>query len=72
MLSARGVEDDWRLQHNRWFLASNNSSSIRAFCLIFLPLVGMISDMRKALPRDTDKKSVVPLPHPILPEELEW
>ncbi|CAB1119592.1 unnamed protein product [Ectocarpus sp. 8 AP-2014] len=29
-------------------------------------------DMRKALPRDTDKKSVVPLSHPIMPEDLEW
>ena len=29
-------------------------------------------DMRKALPRDPGKKSMVPLPHPIRPEELEW
>ena len=29
-------------------------------------------DMRKALPRDTERKSVVPLPHPVLPEDLEW
>eukprot|EP00040_Diaphanoeca_grandis_P025985 m.144754 g.144754 ORF g.144754 m.144754 type:complete len:181 (-) comp30393_c1_seq1:37-579(-) len=28
-------------------------------------------DMRKALPRDPDKKSMVPLPHPIHPWELE-
>uniref|UniRef100_A0A7S2E1Y2 N-acetyltransferase domain-containing protein n=1 Tax=Helicotheca tamesis TaxID=374047 RepID=A0A7S2E1Y2_9STRA len=29
-------------------------------------------DMRKALPRDKNKESVVPLDHPIRPEDLEW
>ncbi len=29
-------------------------------------------DMRKALPRDKDKKSVIPLTRPIFPDELEW
>ena len=29
-------------------------------------------DMRKALPRDVKKASVVPLAHPVLPEDLEW
>jgi len=29
-------------------------------------------DMRKALPRDPEKKSMVPIEHPIQPEELEW
>lgn len=29
-------------------------------------------DMRKALSRDILKKSVVPLDHPVLPEDLEW
>ena len=29
-------------------------------------------DMRKALPRDKEKKSVVPLQHPVMPEDLEW
>lgn len=28
-------------------------------------------DMRKALPRDVDKKSIIPLERPIRPEELE-
>jgi len=28
--------------------------------------------MRKALSRDTEKKSVVPLAHPVRPEELDW
>jgi N-terminal acetyltransferase B complex catalytic subunit len=29
-------------------------------------------DMRKALPRDRDKKSMIPLDKPVRPEELEW
>ena len=29
-------------------------------------------DMRKALPRDKEKKSIIPMDRPILPSELEW
>mmetsp|Transcript_4731 Transcript_4731/g.7883 ORF Transcript_4731/g.7883 Transcript_4731/m.7883 type:complete len:176 (-) Transcript_4731:357-884(-) len=29
-------------------------------------------DMRKALPRDKHKRSVIPLTKPVLPEDLEW
>mmetsp|Transcript_38014 Transcript_38014/g.48470 ORF Transcript_38014/g.48470 Transcript_38014/m.48470 type:complete len:174 (-) Transcript_38014:285-806(-) len=29
-------------------------------------------DMRKALPRDPDKKSMIPLPEPVTPDQLEW
>lgn len=29
-------------------------------------------DMRKALPRDKLKQSVIPLNHPVRPEDLEW
>ena len=29
-------------------------------------------DMRKALKRDTHKKSIVPLTHPVMPHEVEW
>ena len=29
-------------------------------------------DMRKALPRDKDKESVIPLDHPVYPHDLEW
>ncbi len=29
-------------------------------------------DMRKSLPRDTTKESMIPLPHPITPDMLEW
>ncbi|KAJ3118722.1 N(alpha)-acetyltransferase 20, NatB catalytic subunit [Physocladia obscura] len=31
-----------------------------------------LEDMRKALPRDVLKKSVIPMTRPIKPEELEW
>jgi N-terminal acetyltransferase B complex catalytic subunit len=29
-------------------------------------------DMRKALPRDRHKQSIIPLDKPVLPEDLEW
>lgn len=29
-------------------------------------------DMRKALPRDVKKESMIPLDHPVRPEDLEW
>lgn len=29
-------------------------------------------DMRKAMPRDKQKKSVIPLDKPITPDQLEW
>jgi N-terminal acetyltransferase B complex catalytic subunit len=29
-------------------------------------------DMRKALPRDVQRSSIVPLDHPVRPEDLEW
>lgn len=30
-----------------------------------------VADMRKALSRDTEKKSIIPLPHPVRPEDIE-
>ncbi|KAJ3336850.1 N(alpha)-acetyltransferase 20, NatB catalytic subunit, partial [Kappamyces sp. JEL0680] len=32
----------------------------------------LTADMRKALPRDVHKKSIIPLPYPITPDQLEW
>lgn len=32
--------------------------------------VVVLTDMRKALPRDVDKKSIIPLPHPVTPDQL--
>lgn len=31
----------------------------------------LVADMRKALSRDTEKKSIIPLPHPVRPEDIE-
>lgn len=28
-------------------------------------------DMRKACPRDVDKKSIIPLPHPVTADQLD-
>jgi hypothetical protein len=39
--------------------------------LIFYPCV-LFSDMRKALSRDVEKKSIIPLKRPITPDELEY
>lgn len=33
--------------------------------------VFLVTDMRKALSRDTEKKSIIPLPHPVRPEDIE-
>jgi N-terminal acetyltransferase B complex catalytic subunit len=33
--------------------------------------VFLLSDMRKALSRDVKKKSVIPLAHPVRPEEVD-
>jgi N-terminal acetyltransferase B complex catalytic subunit len=32
----------------------------------------MVADMRKALARDIDKKSIIPLDHPVNPEDLDF
>jgi len=31
----------------------------------------MFSDMRKALSRDVEKKSIIPLAHPVKPDDIE-
>lgn len=30
------------------------------------------ADMRKAMPRDVEKRSIIPWPNPVRPEELEF
>ena len=46
------------------------------FILCALPLIvhnmGLFSDMRKALSRDVEKKSMIPLKRPVTPDELEY
>lgn len=39
---------------------------------MFLTIGCSVADMRKAMPRDKDKKSVIPLKKPITPDELEY
>ena len=45
-----------------------------AFQSCMWPVCPLFSDMRKALPRDADKKSMIPLPHPVSADSLigEW
>lgn len=35
-------------------------------------VAALFSDMRKALSRDVEKKSIIPLKRPITPDELEY
>ncbi|XP_045151110.1 N-alpha-acetyltransferase 20 [Echinops telfairi] len=37
----------------------------------YLHYLCFLTDMRKALSRDTEKKSIIPLPHPVRPEDIE-
>ena len=34
--------------------------------------IGLFIDMRKALSRDVEKKSMIPLKRPVTPDELEY
>lgn len=43
-----------------------NTSTAEFFFFLF-----PVADMRKALSRDTEKKSIIPLPHPVRPEDIE-
>lgn len=42
--------------------------TISILYVIFFDLYSL--DMRKALPRDTEKKSIIPLSHPVYPKDL--
>lgn len=44
---------------------------IKIFFARFTLVFFLILDMRKALSRDVHKKSVVPLKHPVRPEDIE-
>ncbi|GIL55038.1 hypothetical protein Vafri_10687 [Volvox africanus] len=64
------------------FVRKSNAVAINMYrkfgYIIYRTVVGYYSgdedayDMRKALPRDVDKRSTIPLKRPIKPEELEW
>jgi N-terminal acetyltransferase B complex catalytic subunit len=63
------------------FVRISNSLAIQMYknfgYSIYRQVIGYYSgeedayDMRKALPRDVEKKSVIPLPHPVYPSELD-
>lgn len=40
-------------------------------CVTVITFFPFAIDMRKALSRDTEKKSVILLPHPVRPEDIE-
>jgi N-terminal acetyltransferase B complex catalytic subunit len=66
------------------FVRASNSLAIQMYnrlgYVVYRRVLGYYSgaeeedafDMRKALPRDVNKESMIPLPHPITPDELEW
>jgi len=45
------------------------AAAAAAFMLIVIMMIG--ADMRKALPRDVNKKSIIPLPAPVYPEDVD-
>eukprot|EP00793_Prasinoderma_coloniale_P001111 PRCOL_00006102-RA len=73
-------------RHNAYFVdlfvRVSNSMAISMYegfgYIVYRRVLGYYSseedafDMRKAMPRDRDKKSVVPLKKPVHPWELEW
>eukprot|EP01132_Coremiostelium_polycephalum_P002822 gene2822-3507_t len=63
------------------FVRKSNSLAINMYnkfgYTVYRTVIGYYSgeedalDMRKALPRDVDKKSIIPLPHPVHPTEAD-
>lgn len=50
----------------------NNALKSFSFFIFFLNInLSFISDMRKAMPRDVQKKSMIPLKHPVHCDEVE-
>lgn len=68
----------WRRRWTRWvesssFLHSIMCSSITTYIASHGTLGSFLfSDMRKALSRDVEKKSIIPLKRPVTPDELEY
>jgi N-terminal acetyltransferase B complex catalytic subunit len=66
------------------FVRASNSLAIQMYTqlgyVIYRTVLGYYNgeipkdayDMRKSLPRDVDKEAMIPLPHPVLPQDLEW
>lgn len=51
------------------FVSYSNKTHANSYLLSFHAL---FSDMRKALSRDVEKKSIIPLKRPVTPDELEY
>jgi len=59
------IKNDLIVIENSFNMASCND------CLIIMCFFSFVTDMRKALSRDMEKKSIIPLPHPVRPEDIE-
>lgn len=58
-----------------YYSGDNPEDAFGMFLSLISPFcshLSFVTDMRKALPRDVKKESIIPLPHPVRPEELEW
>lgn len=51
---------------------AGSSAASTLSCRLLQQSAGALADMRKAMPRDRDKESMVPLKKPIRPEDLEF
>lgn len=57
----------------KWILMPNQNVVCVFFCYTYRPFICcLFSDMRKALSRDVEKKSIIPLKRPVTPDELEY
>jgi len=68
-----GEEDGLGMLLNSWFsflllLCFNKTHTV----IYPLSFYALFLDMRKALSRDVEKKSVIPLKRPVTPDELEY
>lgn len=64
----------WKIFLIKYYLIlMENSLNMALYkdCITIITFFPVTIDMRKALSRDTEKKSVIPLPHPVRPEDIE-
>lgn len=53
--------------YGTWYFVSRDLQHLECYSLFAC----FFLDMRKALSRDVDKESIIPLDHPVRPEEVE-
>lgn len=65
----------WCICLVEFLIHSPNTTAVTDIHLVWVDnehiLYLIFADMRKALSRDTEKKSIIPLPHPVRPEDIE-